>query len=205
MPNYYSYGYEPYQNPYQNQYSNPPMVQQMQMQSVPPMYSQNIRPSMAQPQNSTNANWVYVPDINAVREFKPENGQTVYIMNQNKPEFYVKSADAMGMCTTKVCPFEAYDLADYDKKLQSGTSIDAQKNLVTQEEFNAVIGNVTSQMNHIQQEVAAQMNQMRQSIMYPNNFSQPVQPQYGVQQQLEEVATVESAPQKKQSKTNEKK
>lgn len=173
-------GYYPYM-PYQDGGYTNPYGSQAMMQNRPMMPQQPVMPTqqtMQQPM-MTNVDWVKVADIEAVKEIKPANNQTLYIMNQNKPEFYVKSADMMGICTTKVCPFEPIDLSEYEqrtKEQKSGT--DTAPNFVTHDEFTGTINDVVSQLQQTRNEVAMQINQMRQSIPVMTPYVQQPTQQY---------------------------
>lgn len=72
-------------------------LQQMQQQYQPAVQSQ------AQQQN---VNWIQVSGIDGAKNQIVQPGTTAWMMDNNAPVFYVKSADAMGTATFKAFRFE---------------------------------------------------------------------------------------------------
>lgn len=78
-------------NPQQNYMNRLDLLQNQQKQSI-------------QPQN--NVNWVNVNDDSEVRNTTVQPNVKVWFMNTNKPVFYLKEANEMGICTTKAFEFK---------------------------------------------------------------------------------------------------
>lgn len=83
-------------------YAQPPMSYQ------PPQgqYPTPVQPQQAQEQRRTNAEWIPVSSVQQVREHIVQPNQTLYFMNNNKAEFYVKTSDSFGTPTFKAFRFE---------------------------------------------------------------------------------------------------
>lgn len=148
------FGYPSTTQPY-NPYRGIQPIQPMQ-----PIQPQNNYPNIAtQPpsnttnQNNSNVSWVYVPDISAVEKIIVVPNQTLYIMNQNKSEFYIKSTDSIGMATIKVCPFAVYDINEYQNMQQQQNENRETVEYITRNEYNDLVNNVNSQFATIQQNI----------------------------------------------------
>lgn len=87
-------------NPYQQSYNNPYQQSYAQNQQS---YAQNSytppQMSMAQPSQSSTINWVQ-GDVGA-RAYPIQPGMSVLLMDSEGQNFYIKSADTMGMPSLK--------------------------------------------------------------------------------------------------------
>lgn len=87
-------------NPYQQSYNNPYQQNYTQNQQS---YAQNSytppQMSMAQPSQSSTINWVQ-GDVGA-RAYPIQPGMSVLLMDSEGQNFYIKSADTMGMPSLK--------------------------------------------------------------------------------------------------------
>lgn len=86
-------------NPYQQNYNNPYQQSYAQNQQS---YAQNYNPpqmQMAQPTQSSTINWVQ-GDVGA-RAYPVQPGMSVLLMDSEGQNFYIKSADTMGMPNLK--------------------------------------------------------------------------------------------------------
>lgn len=101
--------------------------------------------------NMTNVNWIYVPNLEAAKNVSIMPSQTLYIMNQNKNEFYLKTSNEMGVSSLKVCPFTVFDVADYEQKSQIEQAQSVAGEFVGRDEFNNFAQNVSQQFAMIQQ------------------------------------------------------
>lgn len=97
------------------------------------------------PQTS-NIPWIQVPNIEAARNIMIRPNQTAYMMNQNAPEFYVKTADAMGVATIKFYKFEEYNPETEIAVKMSQAQTD---NFVTLDQFNSFVSSVSSELESI--------------------------------------------------------
>lgn len=111
------------------------------------MPQQQQIPAQPQPQQS-NVPWIQVPNIEAARNVMVQPNQTAYMMNQNAPEFYVKSTDQMGVATLRCFAFQEFNPTEQAAK--EVLSAQADK-LVSREEFNNYAQAVNAQFNAIQQ------------------------------------------------------
>lgn len=57
-------------------------------------------------QPKENISWVNVNGLQGARDVQVQANQTAWLMDMNSPIFYVKKADAMGVCTLKAYRFE---------------------------------------------------------------------------------------------------
>lgn len=101
----------------------------------------------AQTQQS-NVPWIQVPNIEAARNVMVQPNQTAYMMNQNAPEFYVKSTDQMGVATLRCFVFQEFNPTEQAAK--EVLSAQADK-LVSREEFTQFAQAVNAQFNALQQ------------------------------------------------------
>ena len=127
---------------------------------TPPMGQQNNvlnggQPPQNNPQpNMSNVNWIYVPSLDAAKNVSIMPSQTLYIMNQNKNEFYLKTSNEMGVSSLKVCPFTVFDVADYEQKSQIEQAQSVAGEFVGRDEFNNFAQTVSQQFAMIQQGMA---------------------------------------------------
>lgn len=101
--------------------------------------------------NMSNVNWIYVPNLEAAKNVSIMPSQTLYIMNQNKNEFYLKTSNEMGVSSLKVCPFSVFDVADYEQKSQIEQAQSVAGEFVGRDEFNNFAQTVSQQFAMIQQ------------------------------------------------------
>lgn len=66
-------------------------------------YQQNIQPQQSQPVQ--NVSWVYVSGVEGAKNQIVQPGQTVWMMDNNEPYFYVKSVDGVGSSTFRIFQF----------------------------------------------------------------------------------------------------
>ena len=87
---------------------------------------QNMPAQQSQPtQQSQNVNWVYVSGMDGAKNQIVQPGQTVWMMDNNDPYFYVKAVDNVGSSTFRIFQFsevqevapeqptQQIDLSDY--------------------------------------------------------------------------------------------
>lgn len=66
-----------------------------------------------QPQQTTsNMQWIRVNGVSGAREVSVQPGSEVWIMDESRPVFYFKQANAMGQTVTKAFKFEEVGLDD---------------------------------------------------------------------------------------------
>lgn len=128
------------QRPYIGAYgatSGVPQNTGMQTAQLPPAQTQQ-----------SNMPWIQVPNIEAARNVMVQPNQTAYMMNQNAPEFYVKSTDQMGVATLRCFAFQEFNPTEQAAK--EVLSAQADK-LVSREEFTQFAQAVNAQFNALQQ------------------------------------------------------
>lgn len=87
------------QNLVQNFYA-----QNQQQNSYQQNYQQNAQPQ-TQTQLTQNVNWVYVSGVDGAKNQIVQPGQTVWMMDNNEPYFYVKSVDGVGNSSLRIFQF----------------------------------------------------------------------------------------------------
>ena len=93
--------YQSYGNNYYPQYSlNAQQRLQQMEQQYPQFAQQGVQPP---PQN---VSWIPVSGVQGAKDHIVQPGQTVWMMDNNAPVFYVKSADNMGTSTFRAYRFE---------------------------------------------------------------------------------------------------
>lgn len=121
MTNYFG-TFQPY-NPYNNYM--PPNVNTMQQ----PMQPNNIQISF------TNG-------LTGAKGYSVPPNTTIFLMDSDAPQFYIKQSDRNGMCTIKAYKFEEVSESDAVKQPET---IDVNK-FVTKEELAAIIKELTAAM-----------------------------------------------------------
>lgn len=67
---------------------------------------QNAQTQQTQPaQPAQNVNWVYVSGVDGAKNQIVQPGQTVWMMDNNEPYFYVKAVDNVGSSTFRIFQF----------------------------------------------------------------------------------------------------
>lgn len=104
-------------------YQNNPMLQQQMAQLeqeflqkkqnlVQSFYAQNQQQNNWNQQNTQqaaqpaqNVNWVYVSGVDGAKNQIVQPGQTVWMMDNNEPYFYVKAVDGVGSSSLRIFQF----------------------------------------------------------------------------------------------------
>lgn len=157
LSGYRNFGnYNPY-NPIQNNQSQP----------MPPQ-----TPNMAiQQQPNNNMQFVLVPSIDVAQNATAEKGQTIYMMNQNKPEIYAKAADGFGLQTTRYFKLIEFNPNEEQQPVQNNISSD----YIPRSEFNQFVAAVSAELEAIKQNPpVVQPVQQTQNKSNNNNKKSPV-------------------------------
>lgn len=96
--------------------------------------------SMRQPARQipqSNVNWIQVAGIEGARNQIVQPSQTVWMMDNNNPYFYVKSVDGMGSATLKAFSFQEVP-QDALSGAHAPSTINSEE-FVTRKEFNALL------------------------------------------------------------------
>lgn len=110
--------------------------------------NQNLYQQQTQQQNNfqnTNVNWVQVNGIEGAKSHIVQPNTTIWLMDNNEPVFYVKSADNLGTTTLK-----SYKFTEISDKIDSKT-FSAQRDIdlsmyVKKSEIDDLIANKISQI-----------------------------------------------------------
>ncbi len=152
----------------------------------------NNQQSFPQNPSMTNANWIRVPNIEAAKNVSILPNQTLFIMNTNKPEFYMKSANEMGVSTMKVYPFVEYDLENYEQKSQIEQAQSVAGEFVGRDEFTKFAQSVSNQFAIIQQSMQQPIQTVAQTPVIPASVQQ--------QESVEQPAPVQTTSKAKKAK-----
>ena len=114
----------------QNPYALPNIQQPQQFQQPNFMQNQQQFQSQTAPERRTNADFIYVSNIQQVREHIVQPNQMLYFMNNNEPEFYIKTADNFGTTQLKAYRFSEIALNG------SNLSVATMGNEITRSEFD---------------------------------------------------------------------
>ncbi len=111
-------------------------LQQMQQQFQPAQQMQQ------QSISQQNVNWIQVAGIEGAKSQIVQPGGTAWMMDNNGPFFYVKSADAMGTATFKAFRFEE---VSPESMTSSQKEINYDNRYVTREEFQELLSKLGEQ------------------------------------------------------------
>lgn len=95
---------------------NNPWMQQPGYQQ--PYGSQPPQGNPYRPQQ-TNMDWIRVPNIGDIDQVTVQPGQTAWVMAQNTNVFAVRSADQMGIISTRYFQFSEFDPRGADQQKQA--------------------------------------------------------------------------------------
>lgn len=153
----YSFQQNPYMGAYRSGYVSPYSYGQNGMNSI----NQGMQSQMAaQQQAQSNNPWIQVPNYEGAKSIMIGPNQTVYMMSQNAPEFYIKMTDAMGVATLKAYRFSEFD----PEKVVMKTSQHIETgDFVTREEMNNFANTVSAELNALKQATQIQSSVTGQS------------------------------------------
>lgn len=170
MPTYPNQPYNPYDfnanNPYLSGYRNygnynpyNPMANN-QTPSIPTQTA-----NMAIPQQANNMQFVLVPSIDVAQNATAEKGQTIYMMNQNQPEIYAKTADGFGLQTTRY--FKLLEFNPNEEK-QQAQQVNVTGDYIPRSEFNQFVAAVSAEIENLKN---APVQNVQQPVTKPTNSS----------------------------------
>lgn len=169
-------GYIPYSNTYStpqydylNAYRNyvPPNPY---AQNQPLNGQNNMIQNMPQQQQPTNnIQFALIPSREVAQNATAEKGQTIYMMNQNNPEIYMKAADGFGLQSTRY--FKLVEFNPEQEKQQTQQLTTQNIDYIPRDEFtqftnaaSAEIANLKQQMMALTQNTVPQITQNLQSV-----------------------------------------
>lgn len=147
-PNFNSYN--PYATPANPYAPNPyaAMASGMAPATIPAAPAMTAPSSMqapvaAQQTQNTNGPFIVVNGVQGAKDVQVPPNQTAWMMDQNAPQFYVKSADNLGICKMDYYRFEKFDpereaqIAAQNQAAQQ--QLNAQTLYVTRDEVESII------------------------------------------------------------------
>lgn len=156
MPYTAAPSYNPY-NPYStpaNPYAPNPMQFSQPMsnytqpitQTAPIAQQTAVQAPVTAQNGPVNGGSPFIPVSNAsvVKEAQVPANQTAWFMNQNVQEFYVKSADNLGVCQTRYYRFTEFNPEQEAQMAQQAQMMNQQSvsaNYVTKDEVEEIISN----------------------------------------------------------------
>lgn len=139
MGGYRNYG--PVNSYAQNQVLNGQNQSFQNMQQLPPQ---------GQPNN--NIQFVLIPSVDVAKNATAEKNQTIYMMNQNKPEIYAKAADGFGLQTTRY-----FKLVEFNPDQEAQQDMQTNGDFVTKDEFNRLVAAFSAEIEAIKQNAQNQI------------------------------------------------
>lgn len=154
--------YMPYNNPYStpsydylNGYRN--YMQPNPYTQNPALNGQNNVMSNMQTQQSVSNNiqFALIPSREVAQNATAEKGQTIYMMNQNNPEIYMKAADGFGLQSTRY--FKLVEFNPEQEKQQNQQMISQNVDYIPRDEFNQFTTAVSTDIANLNQQIVALM------------------------------------------------
>lgn len=153
--NQYLSGYRNYGN--YNPYNSIPGNQQQ------PMTAQTAPMAVPQ-QTNNNIQFFLVPSREVAEQAIAEKGQTIYMLNQNFPEIYAKSADNFGLQTMKYCRMSEFNPKEEQQAQQPNVNAD----YIPRSEFNQFVAAVSAEIENLKN---TPVQTVQQPVTKPNNSS----------------------------------
>lgn len=133
-----AYGYNPYATP-ANPYAPNPTAFSQPMNYTQPNVQPNVTSAMpvqqpvmnTQPVQNTNGPFIVVNGVQGAKDVQVPANQTAWMMDQNAPQFYVKSADNLGICKMDYYRFEKFD-PEQEAQMAMQAQMVSQQQVVTQ-------------------------------------------------------------------------
>ena len=98
--------------------------------------------TMQQPMQPNNIQISFTNGLTGAKGYSVPPNTTIFLMDSDAPQFYIKQSDRNGMCTIKAYKFEEVSESDAAKQPET---IDVTK-FVTKEELAAIIKELTASM-----------------------------------------------------------
>lgn len=152
----YMNGYRSYGN--FNMYNSMPNSQALstQLQTAP----MNI------PQQTNNMQFALIPSREVAENATAEKGQTIYLMNQNAPEIYMKAADNFGLQNIRY--FRLVEFNPNEEK-QQAQQPNVNADYIPRSEFNQFVAAVSAEIENIKNTPVQPVTQ--QPVNKPTNSS----------------------------------
>lgn len=122
---------------------------------VPPVINAQAQSQQVQApqQTSTDNPFILIPNREAIKDVFVAPGKSVWAMSQNASEFYFKSADNMGLASTRYFKFGEFDPAMEAAQMQAQAQqpIAPNADFVPRSEFNQFVANVSAELQSVRQ------------------------------------------------------
>lgn len=111
---------------------------------------QNNQQLPIQPQQmNNNIQFALIPSREVAQNATAEKGQTIYMMNQNNPEIYMKAADGFGLQSTRY--FRLVEFNPEQEAQQNQQSNQQNIDYIPRSEFNQFVTAVSAELETIKQ------------------------------------------------------
>lgn len=104
---------------------------------------------MPQQNQNQNIQFALIPSREVAQNATAEKGQTIYMMNQNNPEIYMKAADGFGLQSTRY--FKLVEFNPEQENQQNQQMINQNVDYIPREEFNQFAAAVSNELAAIKQ------------------------------------------------------
>lgn len=120
-----------------------------------PLNGQNqVLPNMQQPQpTNNNIQFALIPSREVAQNATAEKGQTIYMMNQNNPEIYMKAADGFGLQSTRY--FKLVEFNPEQENQQNQQIMQQSVDYIPREEFNQFVNAASNEIAALKQQIMA--------------------------------------------------
>lgn len=118
----------------------------------------NMVQSMQQPQQmNNNIQFALIPSREVAQNATAEKGQTIYMMNQNNPEIYMKAADGFGLQSTRYFKLVEFNPEQENQKNQQMS----QQNVdyIPRDEFNQFANAASNEIAALKQQIMSMSQQ----------------------------------------------
>lgn len=153
--NQYLSGYRNYgnYNPYNSVLGN--QQQPMTAQTAP----------MMAPQQANSMQFALIPSRKVAEDATVEKGQTIYLMNQNSAEIYMKAADNFGLQNIRY--FRLVEFNPNEEK-QQAQQVNVTGDYIPRSEFNQFVSAVSAEIENLKK---APVQNVQQPVTKPTNNS----------------------------------
>lgn len=107
--------------------------------------------NMQQPQQTNNIQFALIPSREVAQNATAEKGQTIYMMNQNNPEIYMKAADGFGLQSTRY--FKLVEFNPEQENQQNQQSMQQNVDYIPREEFNQFANAASNEIAALKQQI----------------------------------------------------
>lgn len=122
-------------------------------QNQPINTQNNVMTNMQTQQPVNNIQFALIPSREVAQNATAEKGQTIYMMNQNNPEIYMKAADGFGLQSTRY--FKLVEFNPEQENQQNQQSINQNVDYIPREEFNQFTNAASAEIANLKQQILA--------------------------------------------------